>query len=57
MTKEIAKCMYELWQIANGVGSDIPEIEEKNRIAFYEYLVEKLGEWPASRIDQILDED
>ena len=56
MTKEIAKCMYELWQKANGVGSTIPENDEKNRDAFYAYLVEKLGQWFALQIDQLLEE-
>ena len=56
MTKEIAKCMYELWQTANGVGSTIPENDEKNRDAFYAYLVEKFGQWRALQIDQLLEE-
>ena len=48
--------MYELWQKANGVGSTIPENDEKNRDAFYAYLVEKLGQWFALQIDQLLEE-
>jgi hypothetical protein len=57
MSKEIAKTMYELWKSANGVGSTLPENEEKNRDDFYAYLIEKLGQWRALQIDQLLGED
>lgn len=56
MTKEIAKCMYELWQMANGVGSTLPENEDKNRNDFHLYLVEKLDQCSALQIVQLLGE-
>jgi len=48
--------MYELWKSANGVGSTLPENEENNRDEFYAYLIEKLGQWRALQIDQLLGE-